>query len=172
MAGKTRQTARSAIFRIVGCLAIAGVLAVALVMTSASVGHASGKGRESNALLWSALDGKVRCGLANLAAPGQDRLLCFASSIPAPKNADPSIGDPGFVYLKAVGGAKLARISQYSWEKGKNYGESQSATPLRIGDRWKRRGLAVTCGIKERAVRCRNEAGHGFIIRGDSYRAF
>jgi hypothetical protein len=69
MARKTRQTARSATFRIVGCLAIAGMLAVALVMTSAPVGHASGKGRESNALLWSALDGKVRCGLANIAAP-------------------------------------------------------------------------------------------------------
>ncbi len=128
--------------------------------------------RTSKALLWSAPGGKITCGIANHVGGGPLQLLCAARSIPPPKHADPTIGDPGFVYLKAHQRPQLARLSQYSWQKGRNYGESNKATALRSGTRWGAPGLAVTCAIRKRAVRCRNGAGHGFIIRRGSYRGF
>lgn len=158
--------------QLVNSLAKAGILAVALLVTSSPVGHASGKGRESKALLWSAPGGTVTCGIANHVGGGPLQLLCAARSIPPPKHADPTIGDPGFVYLKAHQRPRLARLSQYSWQKGRNYGESNKATALRSGTRWKQPGLAVTCAIRKRAVRCRNSEGHGFVIRRGSYRGF
>jgi len=174
MARRTRRTARPAILRMARCLATAAVLALALMMTGASIGRASGEGRGSDALLWSALGGKVRCGIANHVGGGPLQVLCEAGSIPAPKHGDPTIGDPGFVYLKALHGPQLARISQYSWQKGARHGgyPSPKATPLKPGTRWKYPGLAVTCAIKSRVVRCRNEARHGFIIRSAAYQAF
>ena len=159
--------------RHIRCLVfLPGALALALVVLGVPVGHASSNGVESKALLWSALDSKVKCGLANRDSSGPEQLLCFARPIPAPKKADPSIGDPGFVYLEATGRPQLARISQYSWEKGKNYGESQSATALSAGDVWKRLGLGVTCVLRKASVRCTNQAHHGFKITRSGYRAF
>lgn len=166
---RRRRAATRQIPRMTHRLSKANLLVLALAAIAVPIGQASSQDGPSKVLLWSALDGKVTCGLGNLAAPGQERLLCFASSIPAPKNADPSIGDPGFVYLKAAGGAKLVRISQYSWEKGKNYGESLRPTPLSAGHTWKRKGLGVTCVIRTKFVRCTNGERHGFTVRSDSY---
>ena len=173
MARRYRRAPRPATSRVARRLATAAMLVVAFV-TTASIGSASGKGRGSDALLWSALGGRARCGIANHVTGGPLQVLCEARSIPAPKHGDPTIGDPGFVYLKALHRPQLARISQYSWQKGARHGgyPSPKATPLQTGTRWKYPGLAVTCAIKSRIVRCRNEAGHGFAIRSDSYRAF
>lgn len=150
----------------------AGIVAVALVCAGAAVGTALGKSRESQALLWSALGGKVRCGLTYHAPGIAEQLLCLASSIPAPKSdSHPLYGEP-VVFLKARGRPQRVRLNQGGvFEKEQLLG-STSATQLRAGTSWNRPVLDVTCGVEKRAVRCRNSDGHGFVIRQDSYRGF
>jgi hypothetical protein len=151
----------------------AGIVAVVLVCASAPLGTAYGNGRESQALLWSALGGKVTCGTTH-PVPGQpEQLLCIASSIPPPKpDTHPMYGDP-VVFLKAQGRPERVRLNQGGlWEKEYVTGTNANATRLRAGTRWKRSGLAVTCAVRKRAMRCRNSDGHGFVIQRGSYRAF
>lgn len=124
----------------------------------------------SQTLLWSALNGKVQCGLVNTDIPGPERILCFARWIPAPRDGS-SEGDPGFVYLKPHGGPDRTRISQYTWEEGKRLGNG-TTTPLRPGTTWTRLGLGVKCVVRARSVRCTNSDGRGFVLHRDSYRVF
>lgn len=149
------------------------MVAVALVCASVTVATAYGNGRESQALLWSALGGKVTCGPTHPIPVQPEQLLCIARSIPPPKpDTHPLYGDP-VVFLKAHGRTERVRLNQGGlWEKEYVTGTNADATRLRAVTRWKRRGLAVTCAVKKRAVRCRNSDGHGFVIRRGSYRAF
>lgn len=149
----------------------ASALLLTLLAFGLLLGQAQGKRVESKALLWSALNDKVVCGLSIRVQGRPDSLLCFARSIPTPKGADDSIGDPGFVYLKADGRPRRARLSQYSWEKEGGW-QSHGRRSLRAGDRWKRKGAGMTCVVRKRLVRCANRARHGFVVRRSSYRAW
>lgn len=131
----------------------------------------SKKGVTSSAALWSSLGGKVICGLAihALNAPGE--LLCSARSVPPPRHGNPSMGDPGFVFLRASGRPRPARLSQYSWEQ-ENGWESKHRPALKSGQSWSSSALGVTCYIRRKAVRCINQSRHGFTISRSKYRAF
>ena len=159
---------RSRSLRATAALAITALCALTPAVSAAR------QSRESKTLLWSALGGKVKCGIANHVAGGPLQILCESRVVPAPRHGDPTIGDPGYVYLKPSHGPQLARISQYSWQKGARHGgyPSPHATSLQSGTKWKFPGLAVTCAIRKRAVRCKNGVGHGFVIGPSSYRGF
>ena len=68
----------------------------------------------SGAQLWTALGGRVTCGIAihPLNSPPM-RLLCSARVVPAPRTK--GVGDPGFVFLGSAGRPSLARLSQDSF---------------------------------------------------------
>ena len=149
----------------------AGALALTLLALGLLLGQAQGRRAESKALLWSALNDRVVCGVSVHVQGKPDSLLCFARPIPAPRGADDSIGDPGFVYLKGEGRPRRARLSQYSWGKEGGW-QSHGRRSLGPGARWKREGLGVTCVVRKRLVRCANRARHGFVIRRSSYRAW
>jgi hypothetical protein len=125
----------------------------------------------SRAPLWSALDGKVICGLAIHALEAPDELLCSARSVPAPKRTANDEGDPGFVFLKSAGRPRLALLSQYSWEV-ENGWVGNGRPELGPGRAWRSDRIDVTCGVRAKAVRCANGAGHGFTIKVGSYKAF
>ena len=119
----------------------------------------------SSAQLWSALGGKVICGVA-IHPPNSPpmELLCSARSVPAPPKGQ-GIGDPGFVFLGSTGHPKRARLSQDSFV-------GSHAVKLKSGSKWKVGPIAVTCTIGAKAVRCVNRSHHGFRITKSSYRAF
>jgi hypothetical protein len=128
-------------------------------------------GGSSHPQLWSALGGKVTCGIAFHTARPAREILCEASPIPAPTGVDPSLGDPGWVYLKASGPAETALISQYSWQVGIN--ETRVRIPqLAPGTTWRFGPLGTACSISAESVNCTNQAGHGFTVTAESYSAF
>jgi hypothetical protein len=111
--------------------------------------------------LWSALGGTVECGPT---APPLAELLCQSRVIPPP--ADPGVGDSGFVFLKAVGAATVARLSQLLWPK---YGPF---TPLATGATWSDKALQITCTVGPNEIRCSNSTRNGFTISQTSYTPF
>jgi alpha-tubulin suppressor-like RCC1 family protein len=125
----------------------------------------------SRASLWSALGGKLICGLAFHVSGSPTQLLCSDRVIPAPKHTTSDEGDPGFVYLPATGTAHPTRLSQYSWQSPNGYLPSGHKA-LSPGQRWALPGLAITCTIGASSVRCVNAAHHGFTITLESYRGF
>lgn len=152
-------------------LARCGALILALAALGLGAAPASGHRAASDTLLWSALDGKVKCGLANTDIR-PNRILCSAGWIPAPKDdGSPGAleGDPGFVYLKPQGGPEPTRISQYTWEDGKRLGNG-TVTPLSPSTTWTRAGLGIKCLIGAGFVRCTNRDHRGFVLRRGSYR--
>ena len=118
----------------------------------------------SSAQLWTALAGRVTCGVA-IHPPNSPpmQLLCSARVVPAPKRK--GVGDPGFVFLGSTGRPYVARLSQESF-----VGTRPSA--LGSGRSWEIGPISVTCKISAPAVRCANRAHHGFTITPHSYRAF
>ncbi len=124
----------------------------------------SGLGSTSSAQLWTALGGKVTCGVAihPVNSPPM-QLLCSAKPVPAPKAG--GVGDPGFVFLGSTGHPSLARLSQDSFVGTK-------AVALSQGRQWGIGPINVTCTISLRAVSCANRSHHGFMITKSSYRAF
>ncbi len=134
-------------------------------------GRQLAKSATSRAHLWSALDGKVICGLAIHAPGAPAELLCAARSVPAPRRAPSAEGDPGFVFLRSVGHPRLARLSQYSWEVEGGW-ESRHRPELQAGQRWSSGAIETTCSVRAHAVRCANASRHGFTIKIGSYRAF
>jgi hypothetical protein len=121
-------------------------------------------GSTSGAALWTALGGKVTCGIA-IHPPNTPpmQVLCSAQPVPAPRAV--GVGDPGFVFLGSVGRPTLARLSQDSFV-------GIDPVALRGGRRWHTGPIGVTCTISTRAVRCANRTHHGFTITEGSYRAF
>ncbi len=118
----------------------------------------------SGAQLWTALAGKVICGVATHPPNTPPiQLLCSAPQVPAPKTK--GIGDPGFVFLGSVGRPSLARLSQDSFV-------ASSPAALESPSKWGIGPIQVTCTISTRAVRCTNRSHHGFTITKSSYRAF
>ncbi|MGH2851570.1 MAG: hypothetical protein ACRDLP_13245 [Solirubrobacteraceae bacterium] len=118
----------------------------------------------SGARLWTALGGRVTCGVA-IHPPNSPamRLLCSARVVPPPKAK--SVGDPGFVFLGSVGRPSPARLSQDSFV-------GTHAVTLGRGRRWALGPIDVTCTVTASAVRCENRSHHGFKITAGSYRAF
>jgi hypothetical protein len=135
-----------------------------LVRAGRSFLSSSSAASTSSAILWTALKGKVTCGLA---IPRGESLLCIARPVPPPPVME--IGDPGNVFLSSTGAPLLARLSQASFE-----GEYDGAheVPLKSGETWSRGTLGVRCTISTTAVRCSNRSSHGFTITDSSYRAF
>jgi hypothetical protein len=125
---------------------------------------ASAQASTSAAQLWTALGGKVTCGVAihPFNTPPM-QLLCSAPPVPPPKSK--GIGDPGFVFLGSTGRPSLARLSQDSFA-------GTNAVALRSGRKWAIGPISVTCTIGANAIRCVNRAHHGFTITKRSYRAF
>jgi hypothetical protein len=118
----------------------------------------------SAAQLWTALGGRVTCGVATHpynSPPMQ--LLCDSRTVPAPKTK--GVGDAGFVFLGSTGHPSLARLSQDSFV-GKN------PVALGSGREWAIGPISVTCTVSVRSVRCENRTRHGFTITASSYRAF
>jgi hypothetical protein len=118
----------------------------------------------SGAQLWTALGGKVTCGIA-IHPPNTPpmRLLCSARAVPAPRAK--GVGDPGFVFLGSVGHPSLARLSQDSFV-------GAHAVVLKSGRTWNTGPISVTCTVSTSAVRCENHSHHGFTITAGSYKAF
>jgi hypothetical protein len=154
-----------------GSTAVRMVAVSALMVFGLAAAQVSHAREESSAALWGALDGKVICGLAIHALNAPDELLCSAGSAPPPRHGNPSIGDPGFVFLRASGRPRPARLSQYSWEQ-ENGWESKHRPTLKSGQSWSSSALGVTCYIRRKAVRCINQSRHGFTISLNKYRAF
>jgi hypothetical protein len=127
-------------------------------------------GAGSSPILWSALGGKVICGLA-AGSLNHAQLLCAASAIPAPKNSTPDDGDPGFVFLGATGLPHPARLSQYTWQKPNGW-EPKGRATLKTGRSWTHGRLGVTCKVTATDVRCTNRSHHGFSISRTAYRPF
>ena len=121
-------------------------------------------GTSGNGTLWTALGGKVTCGVAiHAASSPASQLLCSARPVPAPKAA--GIGDPGFVFLGSAGSPLLARLSQNSFV-------GTRPVALGTGSTWSSTSIRLTCAISASAVRCTNHSHHGFSITKSSYRAF
>ena len=118
----------------------------------------------SGAQLWTALGGKVICGVA-IHPPNTPptQLLCSAKPVPPPKSG--GVGDPGFVFLGSIGHPSLARLSQDSFV-------GTNPVALRSGRKWAIGPISVTCTISATAVRCTNRSHHGFTITNSTYRAF
>jgi hypothetical protein len=131
----------------------------------------SGGPAPSNASIWSALGGKLICGVGAHAAGSPMTLLCADRVIPAPAHTTRDEGDPGFAYLLPGGTAQPARLSQYSWQAPNGWAPNGHKT-LAAGQRWGYPGLAITCTIGASVVRCVNAAHHGFTITLKSYQAF
>lgn len=139
---------------------LATALAALFLATLAPTALAS----TSSAQLWTALGGKVTCGVAihPVNSPPM-QLLCSAKPVPPPKAK--SIGDPGFVFLGSTGHPSLARLSQDSFVGTK-------PVALSKGRKWSIGPISVTCTIGSRAVRCANRSHHGFTITKSTYHAF
>jgi sugar lactone lactonase YvrE len=124
-----------------------------------------GPSETSGPLLWSALGGRVICGIAGFLPK---KVLCDSRHVPPPKGSHPFEGDPGFVFLGVVGHPLVARLSQYSWAGL----EAFRPVPLSGGSRWTIRATGIGCTIGRRAVQCTNRSHHGFTITRTSYRGF
>jgi hypothetical protein len=150
---RVKYWALSMVVLTLGCAAV-----LAPVVPAAAFASTSG------ALLWTALGGRVTCGVA-IHPPNKPptQLLCSAKPVPAPKAN--GVGDPGFVFLGSVGHPSLARLSQDSFV-------GTNPVALKSGRKWSGGPIKVTCTISERAVRCANRSHHGFTITKSSYRAF
>jgi hypothetical protein len=118
----------------------------------------------SGAQLWTALGGKVTCGIA-IHPPNSPpmRVLCSAKAVPPPRAK--GFGDPGFVFLASVGHPSLARLSQDSFV-------GTRAVVLGSGRTWSIGPISVRCTVSASAVRCENHSHHGFTITAGSYSAF
>jgi hypothetical protein len=147
-----------------------GIAALALGLVALGTGPALARRNASHAQLWSALGGKVTCGLAIRSPSSPNMALCGSRPIPPPHDPNDTEGDPGFVYLKQHGSPILAKLSQYSWERGWRYKESTTPTPLPAGTTWTLPGGGVKCLIRQTSVRCSNRDGKGFVLRRSSYR--
>jgi len=112
-------------------------------------------------LLWSALEGTVKCGPT---APPVSEVLCQSRVIPPPPT--PRDGDPGFVFLHATGAPMVTWVSQLLWP---TYGPF---TPLAAGATWSDPALQITCDIGESEVHCSNGSGNGFTISQTGYTPF
>jgi hypothetical protein len=136
------------------------VVLVVCVLGLAAPAFASASGAQ----LWTALGGRVTCGIA-IHPPNTPpiRLLCSARVLPAPKAK--GVGDPGFVFLASVGHPSLARLSQDSFV-------GSHAVVLKHGRTWGSGAISVTCTVSTSAVRCQNRSHHGFAITAGSYHAF
>jgi hypothetical protein len=118
----------------------------------------------SGAQLWSALGGKVICGIAiHPVNTPPIRLLCSARAVPAPKAK--GVGDPGFVFLGSIGRPSPARLSQDSFV-------GSHAVALGSGSTWGGGPIKVACTVTASAVRCENHSHHGFKISAGAYHAF
>jgi hypothetical protein len=126
-------------------------------------------GASSHASLWSALDGKVICGLSIHPPQLPTQLLCASRHVPPPPHSNRLDGDPGFVFLGSTGSPRLAKLSQYSWEEERDL---RTVGALTAGSEWRRAGIDVTCTVDATAVRCTNGSGHGFRITKSSYGGF
>jgi hypothetical protein len=136
------------------------VVFVACVLGLAAPAFAS----TSGAPLWSALGGKVVCGIAiHPVNTPPIRLLCSATAVPAPKGK--GVGDPGFVFLGSVGRPSLARLSQNSFV-------GSHSVALRSGSSWGGGPIKVACTVTSTTVRCENHSHHGFKITAGTYHAF
>jgi hypothetical protein len=151
-------------------LSFIGIAALSLALLTLGASTAVGRRNASHAQLWSALGGKVTCSLAIRSRSSPNMALCASRPIPPPRDPDIVEGDPGFVYLTQHGRPKLARISQYSWERGWRYKESNTPTRLPAGTTWTLPGGGVRCVIRPATVRCSNRDGKGFILTRSSYR--
>jgi hypothetical protein len=137
--------------RVLPALCVLGLAAPAFASTSA-------------AQLWTALGGRVTCGIAiHPANTPPMRLLCSARAVPPPKAM--GVGDPGFVFLGSVGHPSRARLSQDSFV-------GTHAVILKSGRRWSVGPIGVTCTVSASAVRCENHSHHGFTITAERYHAF
>lgn len=119
----------------------------------------------SGPLLWTALGGKVECGVAVPPLKPPSTLLCYALPVPAANPRED--GDPHFVYLRAAGRPFPVLISQKTW-----FGANNKAAPLASGRNWAIRASGITCTIAATTVRCQNRSQHGFTITANSYNAF
>lgn len=119
---------------------------------------------DSGAPFWEALQGQVVCGIA-IHPPNTPpiQLLCSAKPVRAPKGT--GVGDPGFVFLNAIGRPSLAGLSQDSFVGG-------DPVTLGGGHTWYLGSIRVTCSITSTAVRCTNAKHHGFTNTKHSYRGF
>lgn len=135
-----------------------------LVCTVGAVAPAAALASPSRAPLWTALGGRVACGVAiHLPNRPATQVLCSAKPVPAPKAK--SFGDPGFVFLGSLGHPSLARLSQDSFV-------GTHIVVLKRGRKWSGGPIKVTCSIGASAVSCENRSHHGFTITRSSYRAF
>lgn len=147
------------------------------VSNDGAVGVGAGAGAESGPAtaggsppqLWSALEGKVTCGIFVHSTTSPPRyLLCASQAIPPPPNADPSVGDPGFVTLGATGIAETHRLSQYSWQVQDGW-EPGRNPKLAAGATWRFGPIGITCTVTDVAVSCVNRDGHGYAVNADEY---
>jgi hypothetical protein len=120
----------------------------------------------SHVRLWTALGGRVVCGLAVGAPHAPRQLLCASRVVPAPANSSPAEGDPGFVFLRSRGRAKPARLSQDT------FAGTGNPVALASGTRWQLRALGASCKIMAASVRCANRSHHGFTLTRHSYKPF
>ena len=122
-----------------------------------------------SAVLWSALSGKVDCGLAAAGPPSQ--ILCESAVVRPPPGTTNQEGGAGDVFLGATGQPSVVPASQNSFVGC--CGEfRQVFVPLRAGDTWRHVSLGIECSIGAADVRCANREGHGFTIGRSSYSSF
>jgi hypothetical protein len=126
----------------------------------------------SHALIWRALNGKVVCGIVSHGSRSPaSTLLCAARVIPPPPHTPNEEGDPGFAFLKRIGGAQPTRLSQYSFQIEDGWLPKNQVT-LEAGQKWSYPQIGVSCTVAAARVRCANRSGHGFTITKRSYRGF
>jgi hypothetical protein len=118
-------------------------------------------GLTTGPLLWTAVGGKVMCGLSYFPR----EILCVSAHVPPPRPDPYPEGDSGFVFLKRTGRPQRARLSQNTWIG------SGAIAPVKMRGTWRVRGTPIVCSAGARSVRCRN-AHHGFTITRRAYRAF
>jgi hypothetical protein len=135
-----------------GLVAVAATAALAPAASAAPI---------SKTTMFTAIHGKVTCGIMIHAAnaPAKE-VLCAAKGIPAPKHGT---GDSGFVEVSVLGLPKVLRLSQNSFVAG-------SKAALGRGRLWNQ--LGVTCHVASTAVLCFNGDNHGFVIGDGKYRTF
>jgi hypothetical protein len=120
----------------------------------------------SRASLWTALGGKVRCGVDGGLPP---QILCEDQAIPAPPGKTTEESNP-VVVLRATGQPIVARVMPDAVVLGDPLPVHPSV-PLHASQTWSL-GSEATCAIGVAAVRCTNRSGHGFTLTTSSYAAF
>jgi Protein of unknown function (DUF4232) len=148
-----------------------GPIQIAVPQKTQPANPPGGTGGSSHPQLWSALEGKVTCGIGIHVASPARTLVCNAGSIPAPTGVDSSLGEPGWVGLEATGRPVLFLNSQVEWQVSLN--ETKVRIPgLAAGTTWRFGPLGIACAISAESVTCTNQAGHGFTVTAESYSAF